>query len=118
MKNERGLLPLKELKQVNVPFYDELAIKHIYPLVKNDSKVMRYFPSKLPEGRLPDRDYFWNVLNTVNEPYVSQLIKHANELRMTASKEKEAQEVIQVTDEWWDKLNQVPFMSCKSIIHV
>lgn len=99
-----------------MPIYDELAVKRIYPLVKNEPNVNQYFPDKLPEGRLPDREYFWNVFNTVNEPYVSQLIKHAHELRHTAAQEREAQDVIQVTEEWWEKLNKVPFMSCKCFL--
>ena len=33
LKNHKAFLPLKDLKQVHVPLYDELAIKHIYPLV-------------------------------------------------------------------------------------
>ena len=32
---------------------------------------MVYMPDPSPEGRLPDRKYFWNVLNTVNSDYVS-----------------------------------------------
>ena len=38
----------------------------------------KHFPDKLPKGRLPNRDYFFNVLNTCNNEYVTQLIKHAN----------------------------------------
>jgi hypothetical protein len=45
---------------------------------------MRFFPDKLPKGRLPDRDYFFNVLNTIREEYVQALIKHAHVQRFTA----------------------------------
>ena len=83
--NQKALLSLKDVKHVNVPVYDELAVKHIYPLVEHDPAVGRYFPSNLPQGRLPDREYFWNVLNTVNEPYVTQLVRHAHELRHAAT---------------------------------
>ena len=55
---------------------------------------MRYFPDKLPKGRLPDREYFWNVLNTVNGPYVAKVIRHASDLRHSAAQQQEADQVI------------------------
>ena len=39
--------------------------------MKNDANFMMYYPNKLPEGRLPDRDYFWNVMNTLYGEYVT-----------------------------------------------
>ena len=83
-------------------------------MMKNDATFMKYFPDKLPKGRLPDRDYFWNVFNTLNEEYVSELVRRANEQRNTAAHQQEAERVMQVSEDWWDKLNAVPFISCKS----
>ena len=82
--------------------------------MQNDQRFMRYFPSKLPEGRLPDRQYFWTVLNTVNEPYVTSLVRHASDLRHAAAKQESDAQVIEVTDLWWDRLNAIPYVSCKS----
>ena len=109
----KKLLELRQVKWIHVPVYDELAVQKIWPLIKEDREMMKFFPNKLPKGRLPDREYFWNIVNTLNEPYVTQLLKHANELRNDAKKTGEADRVIEVTDEWWDKLNAVPFMSSK-----
>ena len=75
---EKGLLKLSEVKFKNVPFYDELAVKKIWPDVQNDSEVMFYMPSKLPKGRVPDREYLFNVLNTVREGYVRSICEFAN----------------------------------------
>ena len=113
LAGDKQLLELKHLKQVYVPVYDELAVQKIWPLIKEDRAMMRYFPDKLPKGRLPDREYFWNIVNSVNEPYVTKLVKHANELRNAASKQQEAEKVVEITDEWWQKLNAVPFISSK-----
>jgi len=77
-KEEKGLLKLSEVKFKNVPFYDELAVKKIWPDVQEDPEVMFYMPSKLPKGRVPDRDYMFNVLNTLREGYVTSICKHAN----------------------------------------
>jgi hypothetical protein len=75
---EKGLLQLSEVKWRNVPFYDELAVKKIWPDVQKDPEVMFYMPDKLPKGRVPDREYLFNVLNTVSEDYVNTICKFAN----------------------------------------
>lgn len=79
LNGKKKLFPLSEVKWINVPMFDELAVKNIFPLVQGEPAAMEYFPSKLPNGRLPDREYFWNVMNTGNTEYVTSLIKHANE---------------------------------------
>ena len=79
LSGEKRLIELKHVKFINVPVYDELAIKYMYPLAKEEPNLMLYFPDKLPKGRLPDRDYFWNIFNTINEEYVCRLIKHAQD---------------------------------------
>ena len=48
---------------------------------------MKYFPSKLPKGRVPDREYFWNVMNTLMPEYTKSLLTHANEQRTTSANE-------------------------------
>ena len=71
-------------------------------------------PSKLPKGRVPDREYFFNCLNTIHPEFVQQIVRHAQDQRNTAAIEDLAAETIEITDEWWDQLHQVPFISCKT----
>ena len=74
---------------------------------------MMYMPDSTPDGRLPDRNYFWNVLNTVQTQYVTNILKHANEQRMSAKSEAQKEEMIDITEAWWDKLMANPYVSCK-----
>ena len=74
---------------------------------------MQYFPSKFPAGRMPDRTYFFNIMNTVMGDYVSQIIKHAQKVRATKAHNAEAAETIEITDDWYEKLSAIPFISCK-----
>ena len=74
---------------------------------------MLYFPTKFPKGRVPDREYFWNVLHTFQEEYVQQLIKHAHEQRNSPAIQARAIETIEISDQWWDRLNELPFISRK-----
>ena len=74
--NDKKLLTLKQINYINVPKYDELSVTILWPLLKDDEEFMQFFPSKLPKGRLPDRDCklsllsnpnldFFNILNTL-----------------------------------------------------
>ena len=66
-----------------MPRYDELSVKRFWPLMQRDPAFMLYMPDAAPDGRLPEREYFWNVLNTLQTEYVQRLIEHANAQRMT-----------------------------------
>ena len=72
-------MELGNLRPINVPLYDELSVKKFYPMAQTDKKVMRYLPDPRPDGRLPDRTYFFNILNTVHPEYMKKVIEHANE---------------------------------------
>ena len=65
LSEKKQLLKLNEVKYVNVPHYDELSVKKFYPMVSSDEKFISFMPDPTAGDRLPDRTYFWNVLNTV-----------------------------------------------------
>ena len=73
----KKLMPLKDVKKVTVPKYEELSVEKIFVLVNRDGEVMAYFPDSLPKNRQIARDYFWNIVNTVHELWVQRLINHA-----------------------------------------
>lgn len=74
---EKKLLKLHEVKRICVPLYDELAVVKLWPMMRTDEKFMKYLPSKMAKGRVPDREYFFNVLNTFQGDYLQRLITHA-----------------------------------------
>ena len=113
LKREKALLKLAEVKRINVPLYDELSVVNIWPMVRDNKKLMFYFPDKLPKGRVPDRSYFFNILNTFHEDYVNTLVKHANEQRNSANEEARPFESIEIDDEWFTQLMEQPFISRK-----
>ena len=114
LADRKKLLTMKEVDFINVPKYDELSVKNIWPMIQNDPEVLAYFPSKLPKNRLPDREYTFNVLNTKQGDYVKMIIAHAQKLRNdTTDKQKEA-EFIQVSNKWQQQLEAIPFVSSKS----
>ena len=113
LREKKKLLQLNEVKYVNVPHYDELSVKRFWPILREDETLMHYMPDFTAEDKLPDRVYFWNVANTVQNVYVQNVIKYANNQRMKAQDEAAKQETIEISAQWWDKLNSMPFVSCK-----
>ena len=110
------MLPLGDVQWVEVPKYDELSVTNIYPRFKADALVAIYLPDRLPKGRLPDRSYFYNVLHTVYPEYVKELVRVAGDHRHQAAAGNRDDGIIRVSDDWWKKLNDIPFVSCKSIV--
>ena len=99
--NEKRLLKLDEVKRICVPLYDELSVVKLWPMMRNDEKFMRFFPSKMPKGRIPDREYFFNILNTFQGEYLQQLITHSQNQRHKAEGEAKARETIEISEDWW-----------------
>ena len=51
LADQKRLLKLSELRTVNVPKFDELSVKNIFPLIRQDAEVMLYFPDSYPNVR-------------------------------------------------------------------
>ena len=54
LKSEKKLVPLKELKPVNVNFYNELSVKKLYEEFSARSELKPYFPPSLNKGQTLD----------------------------------------------------------------
>ena len=83
MAETKDLPPMARVRTVNVPLYDELSVTKFFPMFQGDEEVMRYLPDPTPDRRLPDRTYFFNVMNTLKREYMQKIIEHANNLRMS-----------------------------------
>ena len=101
LSGTKRLLKLKDLKPVHVPQFDELSDQKLWKEMKDDEAFLSYFPSKLPKQRLPCRSYFFNILNTLMDPYLTEIMKHASLMRNSAVNEAMADQTIEVTDDWY-----------------
>ena len=45
-KGDKVLLPASKITPVNIPKYDELAVKSIFPLMRKDEAFMRHFSDR------------------------------------------------------------------------
>ena len=50
LREEKVFLRMDQVNRVNVPKYDELSVKKLWPLVQGDPSFLRYFPDSFPEG--------------------------------------------------------------------
>ena len=110
---EKQLLRKEEVAFIEVPFYDELAVKHIWPQFAGDEQMLKFFPDEYPQGKGPPREYFYNVLNTVHPDYLHQMLEHANKQRMTVEGEAGLKESIQMSEYWEEQLKSMPYLSSK-----
>lgn len=60
---QKSLLKLSDVRSIKVPKFDELSVKNLFDRFKEDETIMKYMPNKTADGKLPDRTYFFNVLN-------------------------------------------------------
>lgn len=111
LSGEKKLLKISEVKFVNIPRFDELSVKNLYPRFKNDKLFMQHMPSKFAKGRLPDRAYFFNLLNTIHGDRVQEMVAYANKARFQGGSTGIDEETVLVTSQWWQDLNSMPYFS-------
>ena len=58
----------------------QLSVKVLYPQVKRQAEIQKYFPD-YPEGKLPDREYFFRVLSNKCCDWLESQIKNADRVR-------------------------------------
>ena len=78
----KKLLKLSEVKFIVVPKLDELSVKGIKDLIKDDKIIKEYFPDEFFKNKSPDRAFFFNVINTVYSGFLPGLIDHATKQRI------------------------------------
>ena len=83
----RKMYEKDEIDPIEVPHYEELSTKALWPQFKKDPAMNCYFPDKYPKDKGPPREYFFNILNTVHPNYLGQIMAHANEQRHTTAGE-------------------------------
>ena len=114
LANDKKLMKMSSLRSINVPKFDEVSVKTIWPLIKQDPEVLVYFPDDYAKGRVPERKYTFDVLNTIRPEYVKKMIEHAFTIRNAVTEEGKHDDEILVSTEWQEQLQAIPFISSKS----
>ena len=88
-------------------------MKGLFKDVIDDPELYCFFADHKEGRKLPSREYFFNVLNTVQPNYVSKIVKHAQSVRFDKTNKEDAKETIEMTEKWHQTLLAHPFFSCK-----
>jgi hypothetical protein len=116
LKNEKRLLKKNAVNYIHVPAYDELSVKRLWEDLKDDVEFMVFFSDGYAKDRAPCREYFFNILNTVYPDYLKQIMDNASLQRFTAQGADMKEQAIKATDEWYQELQAMPFISSKYLI--
>ena len=79
LTGKKQLMKKADVQRITVPHYDELSVKALWPDIKRDPEFTQYFPDTYPAGKGPPRQYFFDILNTIQPEYLERILKHANE---------------------------------------
>ena len=95
-----------------MPMFPELSVEKIWPFVKDDPELSKYFP-KYKAKQLPNRDYLWTVLTTLRSEQVNNLLREALDKRSIYN-DREIGETIKISNKWMNLLENTIDMKSKS----
>lgn len=75
---EKHLFRLCEVNWITVPIYEELSVTKVLDMIKDDDHIKSFFPDDFFTKKRPEREYFYNIINTVYEDFLPPLINHAS----------------------------------------
>ena len=114
LSGKKQLMKKTDVHKIAVPHYDELSVKALWPDVSKDPEFTCYFPDKYPAGRGPPRQYFFDILNTLQPQYLKRVLAHASEQRMAADGADQTGGTIAISKFWEEELKAMPYLSQKS----
>lgn len=112
----KHLVPCAQIRPIDVPRYDELSVVTLIKDVMSQASLAKFFPEQKTHADLPDREFFFNIINTTEPEYLAALIKHAHEVRLKGMNPQDNPNTIEVTDQWVKELQASPFYSSKSLL--
>jgi len=110
----KHLIPRAQLRPIEVPKYDELSVVNLIADIMKEKELAKFFPEQRTKADLPDRQFFFNVVNTSDPDYLAALLKHAHDLRFGAKNPQDNPTTIEVNEQWAKELQASPFYSRKN----
>jgi hypothetical protein len=107
----KSLMKLSAVKMVSVKKYDEISVKALYSKLVGLPNMAQYFPASYCKGRQCDRDYLFNITQSIHPDVMKELLDYAHKHRHDIAGEKQAQEAVLATPEWLQELKSMPYFS-------
>ena len=90
------------MRQFKVPFYSELAVKNIFPKIKEQNQLKLNIPD-LSENEFPEREFFNTILGTLFPKELESIIKTSRKNR-ALNKINDKSELIKMTPEVYSEI--------------
>ena len=115
---KKKLLLVRNTTFVQVIKYDELSVKNLYDDFLSLKGMADYFPDTYAKGRQCDREYMFNVANTLHYNVVQEIIQRANEQRYNINMPNQREEAILMSEHWKQELKSLPMRSTVSVFFI
>ena len=115
LQGTKTLIKLDKVRFVQVPIYDELSVKNLYSKFLELYETSNYFPDHYASGRQCNRDYFFNITNTLHSAMLWQIIEHALKQRHASTEEELKKESVGLSEYMKDELDAMDHFSKVSI---
>ena len=112
----KHVLKLVDVNFIQVVKYDELSVKSLYDKLIKLPSMSSFFPDKYPKGKVCDREYLFNIANTLHPAVMKELIEYALSQRHNIAGQEMQQEAVLATDHWASELRSMPFFAKVSLI--
>ena len=97
-----------------VPKYAEFKVEEIYKQCAEDPELMTYLPDLTMSKKLPDREFVYDVINSLRPKFLKEIVNHADEVRQQKKMFRAKGGEVTITQEWLNKLTSLPYISSKS----
>ena len=89
-----------------------MSVKNLYGDAMKDELVKDYLP-KLEQNsnRIPERDFFFGILNSLRPQYLRKIIADANKVRYEADVNDPQKDFIMLDNPWYEELMKYLYFS-------
>ncbi len=113
LAEEKQLLKKNQVQYITVAKHDEISVKNLWKELRENKAFSVYFNDSYPEDKAPNRDYFFNIMNTVYPDYLFTITDHASKQRHTTDGADNEAKGIKTSLRWQEELKSMPFTSSK-----
>ena len=97
-----------------VPKFEELSVNNLYKDALQDPEISPYLPSPEQSAKqLPERDFLFNIIRTIKQDYLKQIINEPNKNSNAIEDQKIKKDYIMRDDPRLDELTKPPYYSSK-----
>ena len=83
MNGQKSYYVTKDVKLVSVPRYSEITVKQVINFIFDKPHILKYIPNlKKSSDKSMDREFLFNIVNTVEPEYFPELVRQVEAERM------------------------------------